>query len=90
MDFHYVDMSTHLTIDLPQGEITNDILHQAVTRFHHQHEQRCGFSFQDRKEVSLSTLRITAIVTQPKPALPTIAAQTGLRSTDRQALGLLF
>ena len=77
LDFHYVDMSTHLTIDLPQGGLSNDILQRAVTRFHQQHEQRCGFSFQDRKEVSLSTLRITAIVAQPKPALPTIAAQTG-------------
>ncbi len=77
VDFHYVDMSTHLTIDLPQGGLTNDILQRAVTQFHHKHEQRCGFSFQGRKEVTLSTLRMTATVTQPKPALPTIAEQTG-------------
>ena len=76
MDFHYVDMSTHLTIDLPQGRLSGDILHQAVTQFHHKHERLYGFSFQDRKEVSLSTLRITAIVTRPKPVLPTIAEQT--------------
>ena len=76
-DFHYVDMSTHLTLDIPQDRLTSDILHQAVTQFHHQHEQRCGFSFQGRKDVHLSTLRITAIATRPKPALPTIAEQTG-------------
>ena len=87
VDFHYVDMSTHLTIDLPQGGLSNDILQRAVTRFHHQHDQRCGFSFQDRKDVSLSTLRITAIVTQPKPALPTIAAQTGpVQPIDRRSV----
>jgi N-methylhydantoinase A len=77
VDFHYVDMSTHLTIDLPQGGLSSDILQRAVTQFHHKHEQLCGFSFQGRKEVNLSTLRITATVTQPKPALPTIAEQTG-------------
>ena len=76
-DFHYVDMSTHLTLDIPQGRLTSDILHQAVTQFHHQHEQLCGFSFQGRKDVHLSTLRTTAIATRPKPALPTIAEQTG-------------
>jgi len=76
VDFHYVDMSTHLTIDLPQGRLSGDILHHAVTQFHHKHEQLYGFSFQDRKDVSLSTLRITAIVTRPKPVLPTIAEQT--------------
>ncbi len=77
VDFHYVDMSTQLTIDLPQGGLTSDILQQAIAWFHHKHEQLCGFSFQGRKEVSLSTLRITAIATQPKPGLPTIAEQTG-------------
>ena len=77
VDFHYVDMSTHLTIDLPQGGLSSDILQRAVTQFHHKHEQLCGFSFQGRKEVNLSTLRITATVTQPKPALPTIAEQAG-------------
>jgi len=76
VDFHYVDMSTHLTIDLPQGGLSSDILQRAVTQFHHKHEQLYSFSFQDRKEVSLSTLRITAIVTQPRPALPAIAEQT--------------
>lgn len=74
-DFHYVDMSTHLTIDLPQGRLTGDMLHHAVMRFHHKHEQVCGFSFQDRKEVRLSTLRLTALATLPKPPLPTIAEQ---------------
>ena len=77
VDVHYVDMSTQLTIDLPQGRLTSDILQRAVTQFHHKHEELCGFSFQGRKEVSLSTLRITAMVTRPKPALPTIAEQTG-------------
>ncbi len=77
VDFHYVDMSTHLTIDLPQGRLTSGILHHAVTQFHHKHEHVCGFSFQDRKEVSLSTLRLTAIAALPKPSLPTIAEQTG-------------
>ncbi len=77
VDFHYVDMSTQLTIDLPQGGLTSELLHQAVSQFHHKHEQLCGFSFQGRKDVGLSTLRITAIATQPKPALSTIAEQTG-------------
>ena len=77
VDFHYVDMSTHLTIDLPQGRLTSDMLQRAVAQFHHKHEQLCGFSFQDRKEIKLSTVRISATVTQPKPALPIIAAQTG-------------
>ncbi len=77
VDFHYVDMSTHLTIDLPQDELSSDILRRSVTQFHHKHEQLCGFSFQGRKEVNLSTLRMTAVVTRPKPALPTVAEQTG-------------
>ena len=86
-DFHYVDMSTQLTIDLPQGKLTNDILQRAVTQFHHKHEQLYGFSFQGRKEVSLSTLRITGIATRPKPALPTIAAQTGpMQPIDRRSV----
>ena len=87
VDFHYVDMSTQLTIDLPQGKLTGDILQRAVTQFHHKHEQLYGFSFQGRKEVSLSTLRITAIATRPKPALPTIAAQTGpVQPIDRRSV----
>ncbi len=86
-DFHYVDMSTPLTIALPQDTLTSDILHQAVARFHHTHEQLCGFSFQGRKEVSLSSLRITAIVPRPKPALPTIAEQTGpIQPIDTRAV----
>ena len=76
-DFHYVDMSTHLSIDLPQGRLTSDILDHAVTRFHQKHEHVCGFSFQDRKEVRLSTLRLTALAALPKPSLPTLAEQTG-------------
>lgn len=70
VDYHYLDMATQLTLDLPQGALTSEILQQAIEQFHNKHEQLYGFAFRQRREVMLTTLRMTVIGIRPKPALP--------------------
>ena len=70
VDFHYLDMSTQLTMDLPEGALTSDILQRAIEQFHGKHERLYGFAFRQRREVMLTTLRMTVIGIRPKPSLP--------------------
>jgi N-methylhydantoinase A len=70
VDFHYLDMSTQLTIDLPEGALTSDILQRAIEQFHGKHERLYGFAFRLRRKVMLTTLRMTVIGIRPKPSLP--------------------
>ena len=70
VDFHYLDMSTQLTLDLPEGALTSEILQQAIEQFHNKHERLYGFAFRQRREVVLTTLRMTVIGIRPKLALP--------------------
>ncbi len=70
VDCHYLDMSAQLTMDLPEGTLTSEILQQAIAQFHNKHEQLYGFAFRQRREVVLTTLRMGVIGIRPKFALP--------------------
>ena len=76
LEFHYAEMSTNLTIDLPQETLSDEALQQALVQFHQKHERLCGFSFQGRKDVILSTLRVVVVATRPEFPFTTRADQT--------------
>ena len=58
LEFCYHDMLTNLLVELPSQLLTPKVLEQAIVDFHKKHEDLCGFSYEGRRKVKLSTVRL--------------------------------
>jgi N-methylhydantoinase A len=68
-EFRYVGQFHEVEIPIPGGEITQEVVVDAIRRFHIRHEEMFSFAM-PWQEVEMSTCRLLAAATPPPFSLP--------------------
>ena len=93
-DFRYAGQGYEVTVDLPAGDLSEDILQEAVAGFHTAHRLQFGYHYDDA-DVELVNLRASGIQELPSLHMPPVAtgngavenARTGTRDVCFDAAG---
>ena len=75
-DFRYAGQGYEVTVDLPAGDLSEDILQEAVAGFHTAHRLQFGYHYDDA-DVELVNLRASGIQELPSLHMPPVATGNG-------------
>ncbi|MBI3326820.1 MAG: hydantoinase/oxoprolinase family protein [Nitrospinae bacterium] len=93
-DLRYAHQSFELTVPMPDGDLTDALMQQAVASFHREHRRLYTYDL-PHASVELVNLRVTAVGLLPKLETPALmaqpidlpAAQTGTRRVYSEQTG---
>jgi N-methylhydantoinase A len=81
-DLRYYGQAYEVRVDVPEGEVTEELLGSVASRFHDEHRALYDYDFRDdpRQEVEWVNLRVTGIGPIRKPTLRVAAPGAGAES----------
>ena len=83
-DFRYVGQGYEVTVDLPTGKLSGDVVGRAVAAFHAAHRGQFGYHYEDAA-VEMVNLRVTGV--QELPPLRVAALEPGSGNADAARTG---
>ncbi len=91
-DLRYYGQAYEVRVDVPDGEVTDDLVADVAARFHDEHRALYSYDNRDdpRQEVEWVNLRVTGIGPIRKPELREVAAGAGAESARTGTRSVCF